>query len=514
MNFFHGHVGRALGIFRILLPHNSTVRECTRARLVIQGSQRNVGHEDRAIYWGRYVDLPTGIKIWHTGANDSPTKPRGQPLAMNHAPRVFFNLSTRIEAVAVGGGSSTAPSRSRTPTAAFRAGFCMTYNLHAILYHREPYPQLPVCLEVQATVSGNRFTPGWLGLCTTQEEVAVNWSEACEFATRCAGSSTAVNNGLVWQWCTELRCGTEIQSMNFLNIVAEVGYILARSSGPMEAASPEFVLHFTRPHYPTLDGRPDGFLLPLSALTTDEIGKPHVIPPPAAEVQKKHRPKLMAQSAGLMANQDFAAWLATPKSSRSLLPHFYRYPEVDSTPTVQKMPEEEKSTFLEVDHQIPRAKLDSLPLYDGRFSLKLIYTVSRARHTRKTCRRGGIKKLLLPDRDSVEGVNVLRDLGSWSGAAFANIRATQRIDKKFSHSLRDVAEGEIVVFIPRKPAHWYNEPAIEELDNIGILHRDKFAKRAPVFSSAGPMGLKMEASLATLAWRILIAAHCRAVRSF
>ncbi|KAJ7454905.1 hypothetical protein B0H11DRAFT_2287749 [Mycena galericulata] len=141
-------------------------------------------------------------------------------------------------------------------------------------------------------------------------EVVVNWSEACESAARCAGSSTAVNDGLVWQWCTKLRCGSEIQSM------------------ALDAA----FLHFTPPTLSDpsgLDGRPDGFLLPLSALTTGETDKPY-IPAPAAEIQKKRRPKYLetAQSAGLMANQDFAAWLATLQEVRGLHTSWNCWPSI------------------------------------------------------------------------------------------------------------------------------------------------------------------------------------------
>jgi hypothetical protein len=174
--------------------------------------------------------------------------------------------------------------------------------------------------------------------------------DACTTVAMCAYS--AADRGvsppldeLQWDWHSNLVVGTEVQSMDFMNLVAEAGFILARRSGAMDASSPKPSYFFStspRPlHAMPLpdvesgeDGFPDGFLLPIAALTRVTSMESHIIPPPTRTLWQQLRPLYWPDEQAALSDAlppDFSDWLERVKDVCGLDTSWICWPSIGAS---------------------------------------------------------------------------------------------------------------------------------------------------------------------------------------
>ncbi|KAJ7784461.1 hypothetical protein B0H16DRAFT_1876907 [Mycena metata] len=197
-------------------------------------------------------------------------------------------------------------------------------------------------------------------------KAAPSFDDACHLAAQCARSAAdraqpSPKDMYEWEWHSELPCGSERESLDFMNIVADAAYILGRVSGALDASAPKPCRLFSicpRPHHAMAlpdaesgqDSRPDGFLIPISSLCHEKNAE-RIIDPPARKLQERLRPLYWPTSppipqssaiqgpqdlevddrrAQLWQNEEFVAWVNQMKQINGLDTSWICWPSIDA----------------------------------------------------------------------------------------------------------------------------------------------------------------------------------------
>ncbi|KAJ6558160.1 hypothetical protein B0H19DRAFT_1261702 [Mycena capillaripes] len=131
----------------------------------------------------------------------------------------------------------------------------------------------------------------------------------------------------------------------------------------------------------------------------------------------------------------------------------------------------------DVRAQTTKRQRKTLPFYDGRFAMKMIYSDIKseayADDLQQEAQDAGVNHILFPDW-VLKHQNVLDDLRGWSRPTFEDIRATAQTDRQlvislspFKWTLNQFQDLREVLSALRDVAQ-----AVKELSEIGLLHRD------------------------------------------